>query len=67
MKSRDIPVVSAVLEAGADDRVFDSLLLTGPLVIGLIVVFGRSLVTEAVSIAYIAAFVGYTLYRGVRT
>ncbi|QKG94414.1 hypothetical protein EXE43_12730 [Halorubrum sp. SS5] len=67
MKSRDIPVVSAVLEAGADDRVFDSLLLTGPLVIGLVVVFGRSLVTEAVAIAYIAAFVGYTLYRGVRT
>jgi hypothetical protein len=67
MKSRDIPVVSAVFEAGADDRVFDSLLLTGPLVIGLIAVLGRSLVTEAVAIAYIAAFVGYTLYRGVRT
>ncbi|GAB7011444.1 hypothetical protein [Halorubrum trueperi] len=67
MKSRDIPFVSAVLEAGADDRVFDSLLLTGPLVIGLVVVLGRSLVTEAVAIAYIAAFVGYTLYRGVRT
>jgi hypothetical protein len=56
-----------VFEAGADDRVFDSLLLTGPLVIGLIAVLGRSLVTEAVAIAYIAAFVGYTLYRGVRT
>ncbi|WP_144906809.1 hypothetical protein [Halobellus captivus] len=67
MKSRDIPFVSAVLEAGADDRVFDSLLLTGPLVIGLVVVLGRSLVTEAVAIAYIAAFVGHTLYRGVRT
>ena len=67
MKSRDVPVVSAVFEAGADDRVFDSLLLIGPLVIGLVVVLGRSLVTEAVAVAYIAAFVGYTLYRGVRT
>jgi len=66
MKSRDIPVVSAVFEAGADDRVFDSLLLVGLLVIGLVVVLGRSLVTEAVAIAYIAAFVGYTLYRGTR-
>lgn len=66
MKSRDIPVVSAVFEAGADDQVFDSLLLIGPLVIGLIVVLGRSFVTEAVAVAYIAAFVGYTLYRGVR-
>jgi hypothetical protein len=67
MKSRDIPVVSAVFEAGADDRVFDSLLLIGPLVIGLIVVLGRSLVTEAIAIAYIAVFVGYTLYRGVQS
>lgn len=67
MKSRDIPVVSAVFEAGADDRVFDSLLLTGPLVIGLIVVLGRSFVTEAIAIAYIAVFVGYTLYRAVQT
>lgn len=67
MKSRDIPVVSALFEAGADDRVFDSLLLIGPFVIGLIVVLGRSLVTEAVAIGYLAAFVGYTLYRGVRT
>lgn len=67
MKSRDIPVVSAVFEAGADDRIFDSLLLIGPLVIGLIVVLGRSLVTEAVAIAYIVAFVVYTLYRGVQT
>jgi hypothetical protein len=67
MKSRDIPVVSAVFEAGADDRVFDSLLLTGPLVIGLIVVLGRSFVTEAVAIAYIAVFVGYALYQAVQT
>jgi len=67
MKPRDLPVVSAVFEAGADDRVFDSLLLVGPLIIGLIAVFGRSLATAAVAIAYITVFVGYTLYRGVRT
>ena len=63
---RDLPVVSAVVEAGADDRIFDSLLLIGPLVIGLIVILGRSLVTEAVAIVYIATFVGYTLYRAIR-
>ena len=67
MRISDLPFVSAVFEAGADDRVFDSLLLVGPLVIGLIVVLGRSLVTETVAIAYIAVFVGYTLYRAVRT
>ena len=66
MMPRDLPVVSAVVEAGADDRIFDSLLLIGPLVIGLIVLLGRSLVTEAVAVVYIAVFVGYTLYRAVR-
>jgi hypothetical protein len=66
MMPRDLPVVSAVVEAGADDRIFDSLLLIGPLVIGLIVILGRSLITEAVAIVYIATFVGYTLYRAIR-
>ena len=66
MMPRDLPVVSAVVEAGADDRIFDSLLLIGPLVIGLIVLVGRSVVTEAVAVVYIAVFVGYTLYRAIR-
>jgi len=67
MTPRDLPVVSVVFDAGADDRVFDSLLLVGPLIIALIVALGRSLVTEVVAIAYIAMFVGYTLYQWVRT
>ena len=66
MMPRDLPVVSAVVEAGADDRIFDSLLLIGPLVIGLIVLLGRSFVTEAVAVVYIAVFIGYTLYRAIR-
>ena len=66
MMPRDLPVVSYVFEAGADDRIFDSLLLIGPLVIGLIVLLGRSFVTEAVAVVYIAVFVGYTLYRAIR-
>ena len=66
MMPRDLPVVSAVVEAGADDRIFDSLLLIGPLVIGLIVLLGRSFVTGAVAVVYIAVFVGYTLYRAIR-
>jgi len=66
MKLRNVPVVSYVVEAGADDRVFDSLLLIGPLIIGLVIVLDRSLVTESLAAAYIAAFVLYTLYRAVR-
>jgi hypothetical protein len=66
MKLRDLPVVSYVFEAGADDHVFDSLLLVGPLVIGLVVVLDRSVVTEVLAAAYIAVFVLYTLYRAIR-
>jgi hypothetical protein len=62
----DLPVVSAVFEAGADDRIFDSLLFFGPLVIGLVVVLGRSILTEVIAAAYIAVFVAYVLYRGLR-
>jgi len=66
MRVDDIPIVSTVFDAGADDRVFDSLLLVGPLVVGLIVVLGRSLFTEALAAAYIAVFVAYVLSQAVR-
>lgn len=66
MKVRDIPVITYVFEAGADDRVFDSLLLVGPLIIGVIIVLERSLFTEALAVAYIAVFVAYTLHRGIQ-
>lgn len=66
MRLRNVPVVSYVFEAGADDRVFDSLLLLGPLIIGLVVLLNRSVITEALAAAYIAVFVLYTLYRAIR-
>ncbi|MDG5777034.1 hypothetical protein VB773_21480 [Haloarculaceae archaeon H-GB2-1] len=66
MKLRNVPVVSYVFEAGADDRVFDSLLLVGPIVIGVIVVLDRSLFTEALAVAYLAVFVTYVLYQGIQ-
>lgn len=66
MKLRNVPIVSDVFEAGADDRVFDSLLLIGPLVIGLIVLLGHSVVTETLAVAYIAVFITYALYQGIR-
>jgi hypothetical protein len=66
MKLRNTPVVSFVFEAGADDRVFDSLLLIGPLIILLVLVLDRSVLTEALAIAYITVFVLYTLYRSIQ-
>ncbi|ACV11394.1 conserved hypothetical protein [Halorhabdus utahensis DSM 12940] len=70
MKLSALPFVSAVLESGADDRIYDGLLLTGPVVILLIPVLETtrflSGVAKALAIAYVTAFVAYVLYRGVR-
>jgi len=66
MKLAEIPFVSTVVDSGADDRVFDSLLLLGPVVIVVVTLLGRSLLTEAIALAYVCAFVAYVLYRGVR-
>lgn len=65
MRLRNLPVVAPVFEWGADDRVFDSLLLLGPPLIVLIAVLGRSFATELLAVVYLVAFVGYVLYRGV--
>ncbi|ELZ20043.1 hypothetical protein [Natrinema limicola] len=65
MKIGDLPYVGDPLEEGAEDRVFDSLLLLGPVIVALIAVLGRSALTTGIAIAYLSSFVGYVLYRGV--
>ena len=65
MNPRDLPVLSSIIEAGAQDPVFDGLLMLGPILIAVVAVLGRSLLTEAVVAAYIVAFVGYVLYQSV--
>jgi len=62
----DLPVVSALADAGPDDRVFDALLLAGPSVVLLVAVAGRSLVTEAVAGVYLAALIGHVCYLWLR-
>ncbi|MFD1564395.1 hypothetical protein ACFR99_12640 [Haloarchaeobius amylolyticus] len=66
MNLRDLPVVGELLEAGAEDRVFDVLLLLGPLIILFIAVVGRSIFTSGVAITYILFFISYIIYRSVR-
>jgi len=62
---RRLPVVGHVLEFGPEDRVFDPLLLLGPLLVALVVALGRSPLTEAFAAGNVAVFLGYVLYRGV--
>ena len=69
MTLRD-PILGTVYESGADDRVYDGLLLLGPVVILLIAVLvtvfdERPLIVELLAAGYVAVFVGYVLYRGV--
>jgi hypothetical protein len=66
VKPSDLPVVSTVFDSGADDRVFDTLLLIGPLVILLVAAAGRTVVTELLVTAYLAVFIGHTLYLGTK-
>jgi len=62
MNVEDVPLIGQVLESGADDRVLDGLLLSGPMVIALIVFAGRNLLTEGIAVTYLLVFVGYVAY-----
>lgn len=64
MKVRDVVVVRAMIDAGPNDRIYDAMLLAGPLVVVILAVVGRNPLTVTVALLYLVAFVGYVLYRG---
>lgn len=66
MNLRRVPGFGEVMDAGADNRVFDALLVVGPWVIVLLAVAGRSVVTEAIALGYLVLLIGNTLYRAAR-
>ncbi|MFC7042260.1 hypothetical protein [Halonotius sp. GCM10025705] len=61
MEPTEWPLLNAVLDAGTDDPVFQGLLIAGPLVIGLIVLLGRSPVMTVLTGGYLAVVVANTL------
>lgn len=64
MKLERIPFIGPLLAAGADDPVFDALLILGPIVIIVITVLGRGLPSILLAVAYTGGFVGYIAYKG---
>lgn len=66
MNPENMPVVGAVFRFGARDRVLDSILLLGPVVMLAIIFLGRIPLTTGVTALYILSFVGYVLYNGRR-
>lgn len=67
MNADGIPILGELLAAGPNDRVFDSLLLVGPLLIVVIAVVGRSALTTLLAVGYLVAFVGYTISKSLET
>jgi len=66
MQLEDIPVVGPLLAAGADDRVFDALLVLGPVIIIAINLLGRNLAAIILAVAYTGGFSVYIGYKGIR-
>lgn len=59
----DLPTLS-LSWVGNRDRGYDVLILCGPVVVGAIVLFGRSVLTNALAAGYVLAFVVYLLWKG---
>lgn len=59
-----IPILGNVLASGAEDRIFDGLMVIGPVLIIAIAILGRSIATVGLATMYIAVFVGYVVYKG---
>ncbi|AAG19634.1 MULTISPECIES: hypothetical protein [Halobacterium] len=66
MRLDAIPVIGPLLAAGADDRVFDALLVLGPVVIVAIRLLGRTPVSLALAVAYTVGFAAYILSEAIR-
>ncbi len=66
MRIEAIPVIGSLLAAGADDHVFDALLVVGPVIIIVITLLGRTPISVTLAIAYTGGFVGYIGYKGIR-
>lgn len=66
MELQDLPIVGAVIEAGPNDRPFDTLMLFGPVFVISVAILGRNAVTTVLGAAYVLGFAVYVLYKGVR-
>jgi len=64
MNPENLPFVGPVFRFGARDRVLDSHLLLGPIVILTYVISGRNTLTVLITGVYVLSFIVYVLYNG---
>lgn len=57
-------LVTNIFESGADDPVFDILLVFGVVLLLVIAIVGRSLATQLLATVYVCFFVSYVVYKG---
>ncbi|MFB6088075.1 MAG: hypothetical protein ABEJ85_06095 [Haloarculaceae archaeon] len=62
MNPENVPLLETILTTGPENHLFDALLLAGPLVIAVVVLFGRTALTLAMAVGYLLAFVGGIAY-----
>lgn len=65
MNLTDLPLVEYVVSIGPDSRVFDGLLISGPLILVLIVLVERNTVTLALAVSYLLMFVAGIVHEAV--
>jgi hypothetical protein len=65
MNPETLPYVGAVFRFGASDRVLDSILLAGPVVVLAMILLGRNPVTTVIAGLYVLSFACYVVYKGV--
>lgn len=64
MNPEELPILGAVFRSGAQDYVFDVLILLGPLLIVGISIIGRTTFTTVLAGLYIGIFILYVVYKG---
>ena len=64
MNPANFPVLRTVFKYGAQDRVLDTIMLLGPVVVLGVAVIGRNPVTEMLMAAYVFSFVVYVVING---
>ncbi|MFB6109426.1 MAG: hypothetical protein ABEJ60_00930 [Halodesulfurarchaeum sp.] len=67
MNGDALPLIGRVIEEGADDRLFDGLLLLGPPLVVLIALLGRNGLTVALISGYLLAFVARVVQNFMRS
>lgn len=67
MTVTEFPVIKHVFESGAEDRIYDSLVIVGPIIVVLIVVTGRSIFTRGLAVSYLLIFCTHLLIKAFST